>query len=77
MRIRRVIIRTADDSGQQRRFSQIQILDVFAEISASGFAKTIDGKSAALTQINLVAVHGHDLFLAQFPFQDDGHVGFG
>src|SRR5262245_11446271 len=77
MRKGRIAVRTLYDSGQQRRFMERQVRNVFAEIGTRRLAESGDRKSSALAKVDLVAVHRHDVLFAQSLFEDDGHVDFG
>src|SRR5262245_34375257 len=53
-----------------------QVRNVLAEIRARGLAEAVDRKTSALAEVDLVAIHRHDLLLAQSLFEDHGHVRF-
>ena len=75
--IRVVAIGTADQSRQKSRFRRSQVGNVFVEVGAGRFAKTVDRKAGLLAQINLVAIKRKNLFLRKPRFQNDRHVSFG
>src|SRR5579871_5910039 len=65
----REVVRALDHAGEQRAFGQVELLDVFAEVSLRGFAKPVDGKAAALSEVDLVGVELEDLLLGKAVFE--------
>ncbi len=58
-----------NDAGQQRALGQIELAHILAEVGLRGLAESVDGKAAALAQVDLVGVHLEDLLLVEAVFE--------
>ena len=50
--------------GQQRALRKVELAHILAEVGLRRLAESVDGKAAALPEIDLVGVHLEDLLLA-------------
>ncbi len=66
---RRVAVGSADDPGQKGGLAEVQVANVFAEISQRGFAEAVNGKAAAVAQVDFVGVELENLLLVEAAFQ--------
>ncbi len=60
-----VIVRRANDAGQEGAFRQRKLAHVFAEIGDAGFRKSANTKAAAIAEINFVGVQLKDRCLVK------------
>jgi len=56
-----------DDSGQKSRFGQAYFANILVEIGQRSLAKSMDGKTAAISQINFVGIKFKNLFFMFVP----------
>ena len=73
---RRVVVRTADQSRQQRGFRHVDFRHRLAEIEARCFADTENGDRAVAAEVDVVEIGLEDLALRIFRVEDDGHECF-
>ena len=57
-----------DGAGEECTFGEVELLEIFSEEGLGGFAETVDGVAAALTEIDLVGVHLEDLLFVKAGF---------
>ena len=65
-------IRALNHAGQQRALGQVELAHILAEVGLRGLAKSVDGKAAALAQVDLVGIHLEDLLLGEAVFELEG-----
>ena len=73
---RGVAIGGADNTGEKGGLVHGDIANVFIEIGERAFGKAVDGKAAAIAEINLVGVELENLLLVKTVLEFDSHNGF-
>ena len=66
------VIGPLNHARQQRAFGQIELAHILAEVGLRRLAEAVDGKAAALAQVDLVGVHLEDLLLGEAVFKLEG-----
>src|SRR5580693_2512 len=72
----RIAIGRADNSSDERFFSEIELADVLAEIRFGRFAESPNGETAAVAEIHLVGVQLENLLFRIALVDLDGHQDF-
>jgi hypothetical protein len=54
-----------NDAGEHGALGQIELAHILAEVGLRGLAEAVDGKAAALAEVDLVGVHLEDLLLVK------------
>ncbi len=71
-----IAIGCANDAGEESGFAEGELAHVLAEIGLGGFAKSADGKTAAIAQINFVGIQLENLLLGKALVDFDRHQNF-
>src|SRR3954468_14271782 len=69
MPVRRKTAWSLDDAGQQRRFRQRNVLEIFVEIGSERFCESADAERTALPQGHPVCAELENLLLREFLLQ--------
>ena len=71
-----MIERRLDDAGDERRLREGDVAHVLAEVNLRRFGHAVQGKRAAMAEIDVVQVELEDLVLGRLRLEDDRHEGF-
>ena len=63
-------------AGNQRRLAEAQVGDILAEEEPRRLGNTMNGKGAALSQVDVVEIQLENLVLGRPPFEDERHDRF-
>ena len=72
----RVDVRPANHPGEQGGLRDVEAADILVEVSSRRLAESVNGKTPALAQVDLVRVQFKNLFLGQALLQQEGQKGF-
>jgi len=69
MLVGREVVGPLDHASEESGLGEIELAEVFSEVSLRGFTEAINGEAAALAKVDLVGIHLEDLFLVEAGFE--------
>ncbi len=62
---RRIVIRRANQAGQERAFGKRELPQIFSKIGDAGLGKSANPKAAAIAEVNFVGIQLENLLLGK------------